>query len=108
MPSVKRRAAVIALLIYLCLDLSLPSMPGAFVFDVGASVESTQDARPRVTAQPDPAIRPPSNVASVPSRSDLDRTIWRRPQTVGKLSRAPVVSRPRASLPAAPALEEPH
>jgi hypothetical protein len=32
----------VAVLLYVGLDLSLPMMPGAFVFDVGDSVESVQ------------------------------------------------------------------
>jgi hypothetical protein len=33
---------VLAILIYVTLDLSLPGMPGAFVFEPGHSVESVQ------------------------------------------------------------------
>jgi hypothetical protein len=34
-------------LVYVSLDLSLPSMPGAFVFDPADSVESVQNGRAR-------------------------------------------------------------
>ena len=37
-----RPALLLAILLYVALDLSLPAMPGAFVFDATDSVESTQ------------------------------------------------------------------
>ena len=37
------RAIIIAILIYLSLDLSLAAMPGAFVFEAADSVESPQN-----------------------------------------------------------------
>jgi hypothetical protein len=37
-----RPPLLIAILLYITLDLSLPAMPGAFVFDAGDSVESVQ------------------------------------------------------------------
>ena len=36
------RAVFFAILVYVTLDLSLPAMPGAFVFEPADSVESTQ------------------------------------------------------------------
>jgi hypothetical protein len=42
-----RRSVLCALLLYVTLDLSLPAMPGAFVFDAGESVESVQPSRSR-------------------------------------------------------------
>ena len=41
---VYRRFAVL-ILVYIALDLSLPAMPGAFVFDADESVESVQRNR---------------------------------------------------------------
>lgn len=38
----KRRLIVLAVLVYVTLDLSLPTMPGAFVFELADSAESTQ------------------------------------------------------------------
>ena len=38
---------LVAVLVYVTLDLSLPSMPGAFVFDADDTVESIQRARIR-------------------------------------------------------------
>jgi hypothetical protein len=43
----RRRALFFAILIYVTLDLSLPSIPGAFVFEPADSVESTQINRGR-------------------------------------------------------------
>lgn len=37
-----QRPLVLAILIYVTLDLSLPAMPGAFVFEAEDSAESTQ------------------------------------------------------------------
>ena len=51
------RGVLLAVLVYVALDLSLPAMPGAFVFDAAGSVESAQGGRARgagalVTAPP--------------------------------------------------------
>lgn len=54
----RRSALLVAVLVYVTLDLSLPSMPGAFVFDPGESVESVQHARAR--AATDVVMRPAS------------------------------------------------
>jgi hypothetical protein len=43
-------AALWAILIYVSLDLSLPMMPGAFVFDPGESVESARLSHERKPA----------------------------------------------------------
>jgi len=45
-----RRRLVLAVLIYVTLDLSLPGMPGAFVFEPVDSTESTQ-VRARAAAE---------------------------------------------------------
>lgn len=39
------RRLVVLILVYIALDLSLPAMPGAFVFDATQSVESVQRSR---------------------------------------------------------------
>jgi hypothetical protein len=39
------RALVLAVLVYVALDLSSPAIPGAFVFEAGESVESVARAR---------------------------------------------------------------
>jgi hypothetical protein len=42
---VSRRGLLLAILVYLTLDLSLAEMPGAFVFEPADSVETAQGAR---------------------------------------------------------------
>ena len=46
----KWRVLLGAFLVYVALDLSLPAMPGAFVFDVGDSVEGTHGGRNRLVS----------------------------------------------------------
>ena len=41
---------ILAILIYVTLDLSLPGMPGAFVFDPADTVESARSGRARAAA----------------------------------------------------------
>jgi len=58
---VRRHALVLAVVVYVGLDLSLAGMPGAFVFDAADSVESAHGirahgARPLLTAQASPAV----------------------------------------------------
>ena len=56
------RCLIVVILAYITLDLSLASMPGAFVFDAGDSVESVQTSRTRdmanVTWAPAPICDP--------------------------------------------------
>jgi hypothetical protein len=46
-PVILRRRFVLMVLLYITLDLSLASMPGAFVFEANDSVESVQLSRVR-------------------------------------------------------------
>lgn len=91
MTGVMRRSALfVAVLVYVTLDLSLPSMPGAFVFDPGESVESVQHARARAAAEavmrpasagdelvvgpvPRPAPDQPASTRPIPPRSHVAR-----------------------------------
>jgi hypothetical protein len=41
------RGLIVALLVYITLDLSLPSIPGAFAFEPSDSIESTCQGRAR-------------------------------------------------------------
>ena len=81
----RRSTLLVAVLLYVTLDLSLPAMPGAFVFDPGGSVESVQQARARAAAD---AVM--------------------RPAPAGELVAGPVPpaapDQPAATLPAAPRL----
>jgi len=68
---VRRRRLLLAILVYVTLDLSLPTMPGAFVFETGDSVESIGGGRmtARVAVLPTP---PGSSMLSASQlRSDL-------------------------------------
>jgi hypothetical protein len=47
----RRRLIVLAILIYVTSDLSLASMPGAFVFDATQSIESPHGGHGRRPAQ---------------------------------------------------------
>jgi hypothetical protein len=103
---VRWRSCILAVLVYVALDLSLPAMPGAFVFEIDHTVESTQDSRARVTAQPDAAPRPQPLVA-LPRRTDPDAG-WRR-LAVSRPARAtPARAAARAAVPDVPPLDEPH
>jgi hypothetical protein len=82
-----RRRLLFAVLVYVALDLCLPSMPGAFVFDAGSCVESvrpgrTLDAAGLVTVRapaPEPHlfstadVAAPCTVALAPSLSRVPR-----------------------------------
>ena len=104
----QRPSLVLAILIYVTLDLSLPAMPGAFVFEPADSAESTQ-VRARAAAKtvglpalaPDPGpllFQPPREGDKWPAHvSSAER---RARPGVGRRSRA------RYAL--APPSEDPH
>ena len=86
-----RRVMLCTLLIYVTLDLSLPMMPGAFMFEAEASVESAHASRGRagadVVVAPRPAadrsiLRPPPipvrNAAVSHAIMPVGRTIAQR------------------------------
>lgn len=102
-----RPALLLAILLYVTLDLSLATMPGAFVFDSAESVECTQSrARAGLAAAALPApgpdvlevARPPLAVKERPAA-----VTWREPR------RRPAMPR-RAAVPLDPASssEDPH
>jgi hypothetical protein len=102
----RRRALLVAILVYVSLDLSLAMMPGAFVFDPGDSVESLHvrraSATPELAAVPAPAreglvlVKASGEVSPRPAASAErhDRRV------VPRLNRPPADS--------APASEDPH
>ena len=99
---------LLAVLVYVTLDLSLPAMPGAFVFDPAASVENAQMNRGRVTADvvPLPTISR-DGLVTVPPRVDVAHRV----EAMGDRGDpgAAVVSRlPRAALSPRPSSEDPH
>ena len=70
-----RRALLAALLIYVTLDLSLASMPGAFVFEPADSFEGTRAGRGRLAAD-----------AVVPLRTVVDSVATAPPPVVTRLA----------------------
>jgi hypothetical protein len=106
-----RRALLAALLVYVTLDLSLPAMPGAFVFDVDESVESTHPGRGRtVAAVPSAAAPGPVTVAVTASAPDVTPRRRRAGIALGITPRPHPL--PRAALARAPGStarsEDPH
>ena len=97
-----RRALVLAILLYVTLDLSLPSMPGAFVFEPSGSVESTHGWRGRL--------------ADVAPATTLDPAAIALPRAESRLRvalPAPVVRdrdrvQPRGTLEPVPSSDDPH
>jgi hypothetical protein len=103
-----RRSTLCAILVYVALDLSLPMMPGAFVFEADASVESVQGNRWRaggdvaIAAQPAPDRLPPRPAVAV-TRSTALYQVRRSARCDSPQCR------PRALLAvAAVVLEDPH
>lgn len=101
-----RRGMLVAILLYVALDLSLPAMPGAFAFDSAGAVETAGIARVR----PGPAVSAPVRDWMALSRRDID--VRGRVAPVGDMTRVPRpprLDRPlRASIDLPPAPEEPH
>jgi len=101
-----RRALIVALLVYVALDLSIPAMPGAFGFDPDDSVESVYQASARVAAE---AVIPPAPGAAAFVLSQLPPDSGRRPTGTG-----PGRERPRSRRRSAtsdespPPSEDPH
>jgi hypothetical protein len=108
MRGMSRRALLLVVLIYVTLDLSLPSMPGAFVFEPGDSAEGTQVARGRLAAEV--AVLPALNGSSVvlPSpRIDLRHRLPPLSDVV-RLARSASRCLPRAVCASSPLSEDPH
>ena len=94
-----------ALLLYVTLDLSLPAMPGAFVFEAGDSVESVQASRSRHPAAI--LVLPAPAAARLPLVEPVPRVV----QPVAATSRPhrPVKRPPRAAIePAPPSSDDAH
>jgi hypothetical protein len=105
----RRRALLLAVLVYVGLDLSLPAMPGAFMFDPAGLVESVDLVRSRPAAEI-AVITTPIRDWSVPPQPPPSDVRHRLPSnTQGGPPWWPVVSCwPRATC--APSLpsEDPH
>lgn len=103
-----RRVFVLAILVYVTLDLSLPEMPGAFVFEPADSAESTQGrARAAAEVVALPAVaRDPGSVLFQPLREVDERLA---PVSSAERRERPVASwRPWAHCDSAPPSEDPH
>jgi hypothetical protein len=103
-----RPALLLAILVYVTLDLSLPAMPGAFVFDSSDSVESI---RIRARAAIEIAVLPASaRDAFVLSRPPLDVKDRLTPaESIQRGRRAVLSWRSRALLhDPAPPSDDPH
>lgn len=98
---------VLAILIYVTLDLSVAEMPGAFVFELGDSVESVQGSRTR--ADVDVVAAPPAGAVMVGSRPPDDDARRLVLANRVELRWRPVRSRPLlARVDPAPPSEDPH
>jgi hypothetical protein len=102
-----RRALVVAILLYVTLDLSSPAMPGAFVFDTMDSVESAH-TRARAASER-VMLAPPVRDPFVLARPLLDLRDQPRPAESVEREWRPVLPRhARARLDSAPPAEDPH
>lgn len=102
----RRRFLLAALLIYVGLDLALPAMPGAFVFDAGDSVESLDVGRARLSARLVTLPTPPGSTP-LPRLCRESPPAWRVPVAAGVAH--PAIHRPRrAAGEPPPRAEDPH
>lgn len=101
-----RRLVLVVVLIYVSLDLSLPMMPGAFVFDAGDTIESVQISRGRLAAEVQPALANGLSLASPPRVGVDDRRLVPH-REVAPRGRPVVNVLPRAALSPAPPSEDP-
>ncbi|HWN15561.1 MAG TPA: hypothetical protein VNU02_16970 [Candidatus Dormibacteraeota bacterium] len=95
-----RRALILALLVYVVLDLSIPTMPGAFGFDPDDSVESVYQAAE--------AVIPPASGAATFVLSALPPDSGRRPVPVDPGRERPRSSGRSAASDEPPPSEDPH
>jgi hypothetical protein len=97
-----------ALLVYVTLDLSMPAMPGAFVFDPAESVESARTTT-RGRAAMDVVQGPvPMPTFLMPATPHLETVDGARPvRGVGGPTPEVVIHLPRATLSSAPGSEDP-
>jgi hypothetical protein len=99
---------LVGLLVYITLDLSLPSMPGAFVFDAEDSVESVQLSRSRDAGEAGPSPAPARDAGSaVEHDAHVARLLARLVRSSRQLLRTPA-ELPRATTASAPPSEDPH
>jgi hypothetical protein len=101
-----RRVLICAILVYVALDFSLPSMRGAFVFDPTDSVESVHAKRDASAALPVALLRNGYALAR-PGSDEMCVAVpapWARPRPCHVRARHV----PRAALDSPPSAEDPH
>jgi hypothetical protein len=105
---VKGRVLLLAILVYVGLDLCLPDMPGAFVFEPSQSVETIDRARGRLTTEIVVLRAPvPASMPLMPPHPDLRHRL--PPLSKVAFLGHPVVScLPRAHCGPARSSEDPH
>jgi len=103
----RRQAILVAILVYVTLDLSLPTMPGAFVFEPDDSVESIGRGRLVARIAVVPAPGGSSFLPSSHPPGDLRHRL-RASRGVQLMGRRPVSWLPRATCPPSPPAEDPH
>jgi len=103
---VKSRSLLFVILIYVGLDLSIATLPGAFEFEPSKSVECLRDARGGVDFIPMPALAvdsmllPQSRVAVVEQPAPTCEH--------ARCVEPVIVHRPRTRLVPAPSSDDPH
>ena len=103
-----RRRMLLALLLYVPLDLSVPTMPGAFVFESADSLEISRNRAGESNAEAAvlPALARDSFAVSQPPVELQDR--WAANDKVVLLGHPVLNPLPRATLDPAPPSEDPH
>jgi hypothetical protein len=104
---IQRQLLVVAILLYLALDLSSPSIPGAFMFDTTESVESAQ-GRVRAAAESVIPTAPVRNPSVLPRPAIHLEGRSRRAESVEREWHPLLNRQPRTLLDPAPAAEDPH
>jgi hypothetical protein len=100
---------VLAITIYVTLDLSLAAMPGAFVFEPAQTVETAQSRNGRGAIElmvPIPVAM--SSVAPPPPRLDVIPGAGPDREDRSPIPRPAVDHRPRETLEPTPSLEDAH
>jgi hypothetical protein len=102
-----RREFLLAILVYVALDLSVPAMPGAFVFEAADSVESTGGGRVAVRVVVLPTTTASPVQASVQLHGDLPRRLPAGCE-VPSLRHPAARCLPRTADTPSPSSEDPH
>lgn len=104
-----RRVVLLALLVYVALDLSLPGMPGAFVLDPEHSVESVGAGRSRPTVKTIDLPAPATNAFVLLQQPLRDPNYRLRPNSDVVHPARPVPTRlPRSACVSPRRSEDPH